>query len=204
MSYISKCPRVTVVLSYWEASGEVSKLSYKSLLFDSSKRSYCRDSVDVKWSQRIWVWLLNSCVKIISVQVEHCWVHCGVEYCEELWFPQYLESILDKWGMQNTVLTARYLVQSGGLWSTVQSGAVWNIVVSTICGEHFGRMQGAAHCGSRQKGGQWRWGARDICINIPLYTHSLLCDACTCITTHICTTVHGPTQYLTHSTRYLY
>ena len=41
MSQISKCPRVTVVLSYWEASGEVSKLSYKSLLFDSSRRSYC-------------------------------------------------------------------------------------------------------------------------------------------------------------------
>ena len=41
MFQISKCPRVTVVLSYWEASGEVSKLSYKSLLFDSSRRSYC-------------------------------------------------------------------------------------------------------------------------------------------------------------------
>ena len=41
MFQISKCPRVTVVLSYFEASGEVSKLSYKSLLFDSSRRSYC-------------------------------------------------------------------------------------------------------------------------------------------------------------------
>ena len=42
MSQISKCLRVTVVLSYWEASGEVSELSYKNLLFDSSRRSYCR------------------------------------------------------------------------------------------------------------------------------------------------------------------
>ena len=35
MSQISKCPKVTVVLTYWEASGEVSELSY-NLLFDSS------------------------------------------------------------------------------------------------------------------------------------------------------------------------
>ena len=41
MSQISKCPKVTVILSYWEASGEVSKLRYKSLLYFSSKRSYC-------------------------------------------------------------------------------------------------------------------------------------------------------------------
>ena len=45
MSQISKCLRVTVVLSYWEASGEVSELSYKSLLFDSSKRSYCSKAI---------------------------------------------------------------------------------------------------------------------------------------------------------------
>ena len=41
MSQISKCPKVTVILSYWEASGEVSKLRYESLLYSSSKRSYC-------------------------------------------------------------------------------------------------------------------------------------------------------------------
>ena len=29
-----------VILTYWEASEEVSELSYKSLLFDSSRRSY--------------------------------------------------------------------------------------------------------------------------------------------------------------------
>ena len=40
MSQISKCPKVTHVLTYWEASGEVSELSYKSLLFDSSKRCW--------------------------------------------------------------------------------------------------------------------------------------------------------------------
>ena len=41
MSQITKCYKVTVVLTYWEASGEVSELSYTSLLFISSKRSYC-------------------------------------------------------------------------------------------------------------------------------------------------------------------
>ena len=41
MSQISKCPKVTVVLTYWEASGDVSDLRYKSLLCFSSKRSYC-------------------------------------------------------------------------------------------------------------------------------------------------------------------
>ena len=41
MSQISKCPKVTVILSYWEASGEVSKLRYKSLLYCASVGSYC-------------------------------------------------------------------------------------------------------------------------------------------------------------------
>ena len=41
MSQISKCPKVTVVLTYWEALGDVSELRYKSLLCFSSKRSYC-------------------------------------------------------------------------------------------------------------------------------------------------------------------
>ena len=107
--------------------------------------------------RRLYVWKLYL----------YSWSIAGytVEYCEELWFPQYLESILDEWDMQNTVLTVRYLVQTRALGS---------IVVSSICGEHFGRVQGAEHCGSRQEGGQWRWGARDICINIPLYTDSLI------------------------------
>ena len=42
MSQITKCYKVTVVLAYWGALGEVSELSYKSLLIISSKRSYCR------------------------------------------------------------------------------------------------------------------------------------------------------------------
>ena len=41
MSQISKCPKVTVILSYWEALGEVLKLRYKSLLYFSSNGSYC-------------------------------------------------------------------------------------------------------------------------------------------------------------------
>ena len=41
MSQITKCYKVTVVLTYWEASGEVSEQSYNSLLIISFKRSYC-------------------------------------------------------------------------------------------------------------------------------------------------------------------
>ena len=41
ISQISKCPKVTVILSHWEALGEVSKLRYKSLLYFSSNGSYC-------------------------------------------------------------------------------------------------------------------------------------------------------------------
>ena len=41
MSHISKCPNVTDVLTYWEALGEVSEPSYKSLLYFSSIGSYC-------------------------------------------------------------------------------------------------------------------------------------------------------------------
>ena len=46
MSQISKCPRVTVILSYWEASGEVSKLRYKSLLYCVSVGSYCNNEAN--------------------------------------------------------------------------------------------------------------------------------------------------------------
>ena len=46
MSQISKCPKVTVILTYWEASGDVSDLSYKRLLCFSSKRSYCSQIKD--------------------------------------------------------------------------------------------------------------------------------------------------------------
>ena len=41
MSQISKCPKVVDVLSYWEASGEVSEPNYKSLLYFSFNGSYC-------------------------------------------------------------------------------------------------------------------------------------------------------------------
>ena len=41
MTQISKCPKVSVVLTYWEALGDVSGLSYKSLLYFSSNGSYC-------------------------------------------------------------------------------------------------------------------------------------------------------------------
>ena len=47
MSQISKCPNVTVVLTYWEASGEVSEPSYESLLYSISVGSYC-NSMGVK------------------------------------------------------------------------------------------------------------------------------------------------------------
>ena len=53
MSQLSKCPKVADVLSYWEALGEVSEPSYKSLLYFSSIGSYCRWSETVhKGAQR--------------------------------------------------------------------------------------------------------------------------------------------------------
>ena len=45
MSQISKCPKLRVVLGYWEALGEVSELRYKNLLYSSSKRSYCSNII---------------------------------------------------------------------------------------------------------------------------------------------------------------
>ena len=41
MGQMSKCPNITIVLIYWELSGEVSELRYKSLLYFSSTWSYC-------------------------------------------------------------------------------------------------------------------------------------------------------------------
>ena len=41
MSLIPKCPKDTVILILCEASREVSEPSYKLLLFNSSRRSYC-------------------------------------------------------------------------------------------------------------------------------------------------------------------
>ena len=64
MSQITKCYKVTVVLTYWEASGEVSELSYKSLLFISSKRSYCRMEIqkyDGPTDRLTWVGAKDAC-----------------------------------------------------------------------------------------------------------------------------------------------
>ena len=47
MSQISKCPKLRVVLGYWEALGEVSELRYKNLLYSSSKRSYCNMTLHI-------------------------------------------------------------------------------------------------------------------------------------------------------------
>ena len=48
MSQISKCPKLRVVLGYWEALGEVSEMRYNNLLYSSSKRSYCSTIHSVK------------------------------------------------------------------------------------------------------------------------------------------------------------
>ena len=42
MPEISKCPKHMQLLVHWEALGEVSVLSWKNLLFNSSTGSYCR------------------------------------------------------------------------------------------------------------------------------------------------------------------
>ena len=68
MSQISKCPKVTHVLTYWEASGEVSELTYKSLLFISSKRSYCITSVIGK-TKNITIWnIFIESVRLVPIQ----------------------------------------------------------------------------------------------------------------------------------------
>ena len=38
MSQISKCPKLRVVLGYWEALGEVSEMRYNNLLYSSSAK----------------------------------------------------------------------------------------------------------------------------------------------------------------------
>ena len=43
MSQISKCPNIMVILTYWEPSGEVSELRYKSLLY-LSKFSFLKST----------------------------------------------------------------------------------------------------------------------------------------------------------------
>ena len=50
--YISKCYGDMVILTYWEASGEVSELCYKSLLYSSSKWYSC----SALWLGKINTW----------------------------------------------------------------------------------------------------------------------------------------------------
>ena len=52
MSQISKCPKLRVVLGYWEALGEVSEMRYNNLLYCSSKRSYC--TILVNFNPTVW------------------------------------------------------------------------------------------------------------------------------------------------------
>ena len=60
MSQITICYKVTVILTYWGASGEVSELSYKSLLSISSKRSYCSmpNCKHCFWKHLLSIWFL--------------------------------------------------------------------------------------------------------------------------------------------------
>ena len=87
MSQISKCPKVTVVLTYWEASGDVSELRYKSLLCCSSKRSYCTTLAHVLRIWYIWcvwcVWYVwcAMCALLILVTVDVSWT----QYFEHRW-----------------------------------------------------------------------------------------------------------------------
>ena len=75
MSQISKCPKVTVVLTYWEASGDVSELRYKSLLYCSSKRSYCRISYwGIKVSSRSSIILLFFFFSARLINSHYVWV----------------------------------------------------------------------------------------------------------------------------------
>ena len=68
MSQISKCPKVTVVLTYWEASGDVSELRYKSLLCFSSKRSYCSLALFRLCCIVLPDWILSDLWKVFKVE----------------------------------------------------------------------------------------------------------------------------------------
>ena len=70
MSQISKCPKLRVVLGYWEALGEVSELRYKNLLYSSSKRSYCSYCFFVEnFMERFFPAMLNICSDLFP---QHC------------------------------------------------------------------------------------------------------------------------------------
>ena len=72
MSQISKCPKVTVLLTYWEALGEVSEPSYKSLLYSTSVGSYCneRNTVKIMREMQWWPrWLALCCTAWAGVVV---------------------------------------------------------------------------------------------------------------------------------------
>ena len=71
ISKISKCPKVTVILSYWEASGEVSKPRYKSLLYFSSNGLYC---ITITWLVQLLLRFLG--VHFASLLLLGFWCHC--------------------------------------------------------------------------------------------------------------------------------
>ena len=99
MSQISKCPKVIHVLTYWDASVEVSEPSYKSLLYFSSNGSYCswgdisglgvtndygllsKDIVleNPIWGRPLWklpgYWSCRSCLRMASAGLAATAVH---------------------------------------------------------------------------------------------------------------------------------
>ena len=70
-------------MSYWEASGEVSELSYKSLLFISSKRSYCSISAVIRQNYscvimediKVILGHYYTCTNLVSLAKWHLWKH---------------------------------------------------------------------------------------------------------------------------------
>ena len=93
MSQISKCPKDTVALTYWEASGDVSELRYKSLLYFSSKRSYCTQKKTFTFYWNIWytttLWRLHVWNKIkLLKEMAHVTIFLA------LTFPLHIMAIL--------------------------------------------------------------------------------------------------------------
>ena len=95
-----------VVLTYWEASGEVSELSYKSLLYSTSVGSYCTTSrsyagsiqCNCMWPNGYWKerWREGGWQRATTVVREH-WISRHLDaLLRFVPFEQHIENI-EKW-----------------------------------------------------------------------------------------------------------
>ena len=115
MSQISKCPKLRVVLGYWEALGEVSELRYNNLLYSSSKRSYCsRTSIVLKCNL--------FCFVVLFLFKNKC-VFCVILHNLELFWPLATCVRALRGFDTNSNETASRKVYTGPCWPLATTGA---------------------------------------------------------------------------------